>query len=424
MIIYLFKVIACSALFYAFYFLLLRNEKMLLFNRVYLLSTLIAAFLMPRATITVKQPVLPVAVTELRVVEEPGWQEALFYWSLVLFMVVSFLLMIRLVRNLLKISHSVQSYPHVWWRGTRVVLVGQPVMAHSFLKNIFLSKEEFEHGDIEEEVLEHEWAHVRQRHSWDILFIELLQTVSWFNPVIYLYKRSIKINHELLADAAVIKRRGNIRNYQHILLQRAGARPSLALARSFNFFITKKRLIMLQKKTNPIITGLKALLVLPLLALLLFIFGERVYAQVPPPPPPPKEPVKAQELPDNIESLKIITPKGKPYAILKYRNGTTVKEAINGPQKQAFEKKYGVKIPPPPPPPPAPIVEVDKLEPPVKDQTTAMVQKVPKESRRLAPPKVVADRAPRQLTPPTIVKDKKVQPVKTAPAIIEVDTSL
>ena len=97
MIIYLFKVIACSALFYAFYFLLLRNEKMLLFNRVYLLSTLIAAFLMPRATITVKQPVLPVAVTELRVVEEPGWQEALFYWSLVLFMVVSFLLMIRLV---------------------------------------------------------------------------------------------------------------------------------------------------------------------------------------------------------------------------------------------------------------------------------------------------------------------------------------
>ena len=226
MIIYLFKVIACSALFYAFYFLLLRNEKMLLFNRVYLLSTLIAAFLMPRATITVKQPVLPVAVTELRVVEEPGWQEALFYWSLVLFMVVSFLLMIRLVRNLLKISHSVQSYPHVWWRGTRVVLVGQPVMAHSFLKNIFLSKEEFEHGDIEEEVLEHEWAHVRQRHSWDILFIELLHTVSWFNPVMYLYKRSIKINHELLADAAVIKRRGNIRNYQHILLQRAGARPS------------------------------------------------------------------------------------------------------------------------------------------------------------------------------------------------------
>ena len=89
-----------------------------------------------------------------------------------------------------------------------------------------------------------------------------------------------------------------------------------------------------------------------------------------------------------------------------------------------LKKKYGVKIPPPPPPPPAPIVEVDKLEPPVKDQTTAMVQKVPKESRRLAPPKVVADRAPRQLTPPTIVKDKKVQPVKTAPAIIEVDTSL
>ncbi|MCH5687428.1 M56 family metallopeptidase [Niabella sp. W65] len=96
----------------------------------------------------------------------------------------------------------------------------------------------------------HELAHIRQKHSWDILFLELLKIITWFNPFIYWYKRSVMINHELLADAAVIKQLGDVRSYQVVLLQRAAMQSSLALASSFTFYITKKRLTMLLKKPD------------------------------------------------------------------------------------------------------------------------------------------------------------------------------
>ncbi|MFT4094880.1 MAG: M56 family metallopeptidase [Niabella sp.] len=237
-------------------------------------------------------------------------------------------------------------------------------------------------------MLEHELAHTRQKHSLDILFFELLQIVCWFNPVFFLYKRSVKINHELLADAAVVKKSGNVHSYQNILLQRATAPSALALASSFNFLTTKKRLIMLTKRTNLYRAGLKALSVLPLLGLLVFLFSQKAYTQskerkigsadvkdISQTAPPP-----AQNLPEEVKSLSVKTPDGEPVtAILTYKNGKKVTADISSRAKQeAFEKKYGVKIPPPPapekspeaaPPPPPPPPPVAKNAEKIQQQT-------------------------------------------------------
>lgn len=290
MLVYLLKMIACSAAFYGLYMLLFHNEKMFVFNRFYLLGSILLSFFIPLVTITVEMPVISLPVTsdqdvvvaEGKVLSTSGisFSDYMTHWVVMIFIAVSACLMFRLIRNYLKLRGVAKQGHRLYINNIQVILLDQLLTPHSFLNTIFLNKEEYNSGRIEDEVIQHEIAHIQQKHSWDIFLIECLQAFTWFNPIIYLYKRSIKINHELLADAAVVKQLDNMRSYQHILLQRAGAQPSLALASSFHFFITKKRIIMLQKKANPVIAGLKATLSLPLLALLIFVFSERVYAQV------------------------------------------------------------------------------------------------------------------------------------------------
>ncbi|MCH5721300.1 M56 family metallopeptidase [Niabella hibiscisoli] len=166
----------------------------------------------------------------------------------VTFAVVNSYLMFRLIRNYLIIKKAVRQGQVFLIEKIQVVLLDQPLTPHSFLNTIFLNRDEYNSGKVEAEVIQHEIAHVKQKHSWDICLLELVQVFAWFNPVIYLYKKSIKINHELLADASVVKQLDNVRSYQEILLRRAIAQSTFVLASSFTFYTTKKRLVMLTKK--------------------------------------------------------------------------------------------------------------------------------------------------------------------------------
>lgn len=401
MLIYLLKMIACSAAFYGLYALLFRNEKMLVFNRFYLLAALIASCIIPfiRFTVYITGNANPILnLVEQPIKEQYGWFDYTMTALAMTSVLGSTILLVRFIKNLLSLKRRVKnSYKSLDFKGAKIILLRELVVPHSFLNTIFLNSDEYEGRYIEKEVLEHELAHVRQRHSWDVLFVEILQIFCWFNPLIYLYKRSIKINHELLADAAVVKELDNMRSYQHILLQRAGAQPSLALASSFHFLITKKRIIMLQKKVNPAIARLKAMLCLPLLALLVFTFSERVYAQgLPPPPPKPAQPATTSKgKPADVDVFIVKTKKdNKSEAIIKYKNGKEVSGDVSTPEKKkAFEKQYGVELPPPPPPPAPPIRRKKMSVPPPPPP---------------APPKPKKSEPVISFTPPVIVKDKKI----------------
>ncbi|HTG55985.1 MAG TPA: M56 family metallopeptidase, partial [Niabella sp.] len=281
MLIYLIKAIACSGVFYLLYTLLFNTEKMLVFNRFYLLGSLVASFLIPMITITVEVPeiaqkpvyMMPEELVEAQYVPAPGvdWVFDTEIVAIALTMIVSCFLMVRFLLNFSTLIEVAMRGKVVYLKGIRVVLLNGPIAPHSFLNTIYLSKVEYESGEIEGEVIEHEMAHIRQKHSWDILFLELLKIISWFNPFIYLYKRSVKINHELLADAAVVKQLGDVRSYQVVLLQRAAAQSSLALASSFTFYITKKRLTMLLKKPNKKRRFVLSMTLIPVTALAIFV---------------------------------------------------------------------------------------------------------------------------------------------------------
>ncbi|HOZ96979.1 MAG TPA: M56 family metallopeptidase [Niabella sp.] len=279
MIIYLLKMMACTAIFYSFYYLVLSREKMPLFNRFYLLGSLLASVLIPLFTIEVKvapttvyrNPAIPLS-THLNRPNSLSASEIATYGLYTLLICVGLFLLIRLIKNLIQVSNVIRQQTMIRVGDVKVALLDKEIVPHSFWGVMFLNKTEFEQGRLEAEVIAHERAHIKQRHSLDILVVELFKVVTWFNPFIYLYGLSIKINHEFLADDAVLKQFDDVRSYQNILLQRASTLSGFQLASSFNFFTTKKRLIMLKKNFNRKRLLLALIMLLPVL-ILAFVAG-------------------------------------------------------------------------------------------------------------------------------------------------------
>jgi hypothetical protein len=189
-------------------------------------------------------------------------------------------LLLRFAKNSWHISHLVTKNTIVDYQDTKLVLIDEEVTPHSFLNYVFINKDAYQSGGIEPEIICHEQAHVRQLHSLDVIFVELLQVICWFNPFIPFYRKAIQLNHEFLADEAVIKNYQDAPAYQYLLLEKASQCGSLYLTSQFNYLITKKRLIMMTKSTSAKIALYKKLAMVPLLAAAIFLFSQKGTAQV------------------------------------------------------------------------------------------------------------------------------------------------
>jgi len=295
MILYLLRSGGCLLLLLAFYRLLLEKEKMFHFNRVYLLFSLVFSFIVP--FIPVMDPLPPVKLNNLPAlpagisqwVASPaakagsGWQPAqsipLSTMLLLCYSLVTLALLTRFIRNLYLILRRASTHQQILLEEARLVLVPEKLVSHTFYKTIFINATEYREGLLEQEVLMHELAHVRQRHTLDILWVELLQVFFWFNPLLKLYKRAIQLNHEFLADAAVIDTYQNPRQYQHLLLNKVDPTTPFSLSSPLNYKITKKRLIMITTTPNTKNILVKKLTMFPLLLGALFLFSTGIRAQ-------------------------------------------------------------------------------------------------------------------------------------------------
>lgn len=128
-------------------------------------------------------------------------------------------------------------------------------------------------------ILLHEKAHASQRHTWDILLLELVQIFYWFNPFLAWYKYAIKLNHEFLADQSVLKHTGDIRHYQNQILTFITQAQTHDLASNFSFKLTKKRLIMMTKETYKTKISMLSVSTLPFFLLAFLLFSQKNFAQ-------------------------------------------------------------------------------------------------------------------------------------------------
>lgn len=279
--LYLMKSLCCLAGLLLFYKLVLEGDKSHVVKRFYLLGALLMACLIPLMTFTEVLIIAPQPQLSESSVGQLGEMEdvlmpinflAFILWSLYGLGVLFFSW--RFLRNLYRIYKDVTQNKNETSSFYTKVLLAKNVVPHSFLNYVFLNRVAYEEKCIPKEVIKHEEAHVRQKHSLDVLFVELLQIVLWFNPLIYFFKKSIKLNHEFLADEAVTAKSTSPFAYQHILVNYSGRTHHSALSSPINYSLTKKRLIMLSKQSSKH-RWLKMLAILPLLSILILSFSTK-----------------------------------------------------------------------------------------------------------------------------------------------------
>lgn len=295
---YCIKATLCAFFFLFLYVLLLEKENMHVFKRFYLLCCLFLSMSIPLMIIDVSFISYPVekisglytesGLTEAfsgndillqtdlveEFVDSSRLDNSLFYLKIA-YGCITFVLILRLLRNSTILIRSAKKGRNLVRFGIKIVLVKEKIIPYSFGNFIYVNEEDYANGLVSEEIIRHERAHIEQMHSLDILFVELLIAVCWFNPILYLYRGKIKQNHEFLADNAVLKGSGNITEYQNILINMINKKGSAGLASPINYSTIKKRFIMMRKETSQKKAWSRKLVLIPALLAAVCVFSSQ-----------------------------------------------------------------------------------------------------------------------------------------------------
>ena len=298
-LIYDLKVAVLIAVFYFCYRLLMERETMHRLNRIVLLSSILLSLVLPLCVITLHKTI---EVAPMRVVDHPelvitelgsvsseestiqsletnrmGFAEKLFQPS-VIFAIFTIGLLCRLLyiaksyrqlRRMIKDSeqHSLED-------GVTMAVVDLPVAPFSWMHTIVLSRIDYE--ECNPSILAHERGHIRLHHSWDIVFVEVLTALQWFNPVVWLLRRDLRTIHEYEADASVLSSGSDVSQYIQLLMRKAMGTKACTLANGINNSTIKKRINMMLVNKSPRCNSLKLLALLPIVGITLALNAETV----------------------------------------------------------------------------------------------------------------------------------------------------
>ncbi|HEX2532572.1 MAG TPA: M56 family metallopeptidase [Chitinophagaceae bacterium] len=292
--VYLLKLSLCLAMVYGFYHFVLRRLTFYQWNRWYLLGYSFASFFLPLVNLT---PVLQARALETSPITRlvplvegyaapvtlqaaaptPGFPVWAVLAGLLLAGMVflaarlglQYLSFLRLKRKAVLLSDE----------GVRIYHLEEGIAPFSFGNAIFLNQGLHEEGELKE-ILLHEFIHVRERHTVDILFCEALCLLNWFNPFAWLVRSAVRQNLEYIADSRVLQKGMDKKQYQYLLLKVMGETP-LRMAPRFNFSSLKKRMIMMNKTASARIHLTRFLFLLPLCAVLLLAFRKHSGTETP-----------------------------------------------------------------------------------------------------------------------------------------------
>ena len=190
--------------------------------------------------VNISQPYIP---KETPLINTPVVLFLLYFSGVLLFL-------IRFLRNLFLIAQRSKLSEKLSFIGYQIILTNDQTGPCCFFDNIFLNRDDYKNGRIDNDLLNHEIEHARQSHTIDIILIELFKVFYWFNPVYLLYERAIRINHEYLADNGVISDNSDIRNYADKLLNLITCSSNMSLTSGSNNSFTKLRLIMMAESSS------------------------------------------------------------------------------------------------------------------------------------------------------------------------------
>jgi len=280
--LYLLKSVIWLAGFALVFIIFLRNERFFLLNRIYLLTGILTSFLFPLISIhyTVILPVVGNFQSDSAVVSEiqnagssiiPDLKLLLLvlYVSGVLFVFTLMIKQGRSVFRAIKKSEIISFHP------AKLIKSTDYTSAFSFFSYVFVNPSI---TDVEtKEIMNHELVHIRQKHWFDLLLVQLLCMMQWFNPLVWIYVRFIRQNHEYLADEVALQLTSDPAIYRAVLLNQIVGAPVVSLVNSFNYSPNKKRFKMMKNIISSPYRKMKILLILPVFAIVLYAFAKPDY---------------------------------------------------------------------------------------------------------------------------------------------------
>ena len=286
---YILKLSLSLSLVYLFYEFVLRRLTFYNWNRFYLISYTILSFFIPLINIA---PVLErnemlnskvvSFIPSINYVHEgtsanyiPGKVHHAISWSLwdvvpLVIMGGMIVMILRLLIQFLSFRKMIRQCELVSDAGVRYYQVNKAIIPFSFGKSIFINPALHNEEELKE-IVRHEFVHVRQKHTIDIVWAEVLCILNWYNPFTWVIRKAIRQNLEFIADNKVLQAGIDKRQYQYILLKVTG-NNHFSIASQFNFSSLKKRIAMMNKMKSAKVHLVKFLFVLPVVAVMLVAF--------------------------------------------------------------------------------------------------------------------------------------------------------
>ncbi|NQU84268.1 MAG: M56 family metallopeptidase [Mariniphaga sp.] len=333
---FLLKASISIALFYLLYWLFLRKETYYVANRYFLLLALILSAILPlipyQYSVIVEVGQNPNVFESLnntfKTIQPTISASDVSNFSLGLVEIitiiyltgVSIFLLRLLIQSAILIGLMIK-YKIKSLNGIRIVENEKYGLPFSFFNIVFINPKFHTQEDLPD-ILAHEKVHIRENHWVDLIIIELLTVIFWFNPFIWFFERSIKQNHEYLADSAVISNGNQVAKYQALLVNQLMGMQIIGITNSLNFALNTNRLKMMTKKKTPKIRAFKLAWALPAIAILLVAFAEPNYK------------IK----PTDVDSTINLLPKKKASKTTVIENVETIPETsdtINGTMNQS-----------------------------------------------------------------------------------------
>ena len=299
--VYILKSSVCLTIFYLFYKLLLSRDTFHRFNRIALLSLIMLSVIIPFCEITleeataIQRPVMDLenllAAVSMRTSAESASQPVWLRVMVIAYIIGGILTLCQFAYSFYALFRLMRQGTPKLVDGIHLILTDQPVVPFSWMRTIVISRKDFEESGIE--IMTHEMAHIKARHSIDLLISEICILFHWFNPSVWLLRQELQNIHEYEADESVLNQGVDAKRYQLLLIKKAvGAQRFTSMANSFNHSSLKKRItMMLKEKSNPWARA-KYLYILPLAALAVTAFARPEVSAVA----------------DEISAVKVIAP--------------------------------------------------------------------------------------------------------------------
>jgi len=261
---FLLKASAGIALFYALFWILLRNETFYNANRFFLLCVLLTSILLPlfpvHYTVLVENPnnqKVFHALSETFRNAQPAEigmqiQQPTFSWkqaTLMIYLTGAALFLIRLLAQSISLILLILKSKMKKIEEIRIVENEKYGLPFSFFNVVFINPK-FHKQENLPEILAHEKVHIRENHWFDLLLIELLTVIFWFNPFIWFFEHAIKQNHEYLADKGVLAQGHSVGRYQALLVNQLMGMQIIGVTNNLNFALNTKSIKNDDEKEN------------------------------------------------------------------------------------------------------------------------------------------------------------------------------